>query len=54
MARIPLGERKVCSNSTVNVPAKAERYGFPREGKVEVEYDPKENALVYTPVEDGV
>ena len=53
MTRIPLGERTVLSNSTVNVPAKVERYGFPREGKVEAYYDPTENAVVYTPVEEA-
>lgn len=51
MTRIPLGERTV-SKSSVNVPAKVERWGFPREGKVEVQYDPVENAVVYTPVEE--
>jgi len=41
------------SKSSVNIPAKVERYGFSREGKVEVEYDPEEHAVVYKPVEEG-
>lgn len=51
MTRIPLGRRTICGNE-VNVPADAERFDFPREGKVEVEYDAKEHALIYSPVED--
>lgn len=52
MSRIPLGERTMCKSS-VNIPARVERYGFPREGRVEVEYDAEEHAVVYTPIEDG-
>lgn len=53
MTRIPLGERTVTSNSTVNVPAKVERWGFPREGPVEAYYDPAENVVLYKPVEEA-
>jgi len=51
MSRIPLGERTMCKSS-VNIPARVERYGFPREGKVEVQYDPEENAVIYTSIEE--
>ena len=51
MSRISLGERSV-SKTVVNIPAEVERWGFSREGTLEVEYDPDENAVVYTPAEE--
>lgn len=51
MTRFQLGRRSL-HGETVNVPKQAEIFGFPREGKVDVEYDDEENALVYKPVED--
>lgn len=52
MSRIELGKRTV-SKSVVNIPAEVERWGFRREGKLNVEYDPEENAVVYTPSEES-
>ncbi len=40
------------SNTVVNIPAEVERWGFSREGTLEVEYDPNENAVVFTPTEE--